>query len=62
MSQGALICGLISGALCFAGLILYILWIALLARFLPRADRNGKRGKEEKMVDDEVIDAEFEEK
>ncbi len=62
MSVGALICGLISGALCLGGLALYLMWIALLARFLPRAGRNGKRGKEDKRIDDEVIDVEFEEK
>ncbi|MGA1847696.1 MAG: hypothetical protein ACMUHB_00015 [Thermoplasmatota archaeon] len=62
MSAGALICGLISGALCLGGLALYLIWIALLARFLPRADRNEKRGKGKKKIDEEVIDVEFEEK
>jgi hypothetical protein len=62
MSGGALICGLISGALCLTGLALYVIWIALLARFLPRADRNREGAKEDKMIDDDIIDVEFEEK
>jgi hypothetical protein len=62
MSGGALVCGLISGALCLSGLFLYIIWIALLSRFLPKAERNGNGRKENKRFDDEIIDVEFEEK
>jgi len=62
MSGGAVVCTLLSGVLCLAGLMLYLLWIGLLARFLSRKDRGGDGGKNEKDIDDHVIDVEFEEK
>ncbi|MBN1539730.1 MAG: hypothetical protein JW939_06250, partial [Candidatus Thermoplasmatota archaeon] len=62
MSGGAVVCTLLSGALCLGGLVLYLLWMGLLARFLARTDRSGEVGKNEKEIDDHVIDVEFEDK
>jgi hypothetical protein len=62
MAVGMLICGGLTALLCFGLFFIYLIWMALLARFLPKKRKDSEKTAKERTFEGEVIDAEFEEK